>query len=66
MSIYKVGSVVRSLVDAQGLRQGTTYEVVEVQQLCTPWGVTVTYGLAPQSGGSTLPVRNGHLVLESL
>jgi hypothetical protein len=58
---HKVGDTVRSTVDAQGMKKGQEYKVVDVEH--GKWG-TVMYGIQPATGGEQLWIGNGHLLLE--
>lgn len=62
---YSVGDRVRSLSSHQGMVEGQEYEVRGRSENRTPFGVFVTYVLAPVEGGQLVSVRNGHLLLES-
>lgn len=59
---FKNGDRVKALSSAQGLQAGRMYEVVHVDELCLAWGTYVEYLL--REGDRTLPVINGHLLLE--
>jgi hypothetical protein len=63
LTAYKVGDVVRSTVDAQGMKKGQEYKVVDVKH--GKWG-TVIYGIKPVAGADDelLWIGNGHLLLE--
>lgn len=60
---HKVGDTVVSNVDAQGLKKGQQYTVVDVEH--GKWG-TVMYGVQPISGGEQLWIGNGHLLLNKV
>lgn len=67
MTHFLLGCIVRSLVDAQGLRLGSTYEVVDVQENVTSFGTFVSYGLSRCSEHEPVVyVTNGHLLLEEV
>ena len=57
---HKVGDTVVSNVDAQGLKKGQQYKVIDIEH--GNWG-TVTYGVQPVTGGKQLWIGNGHLLL---
>lgn len=60
-SAHKKGDTVRSNVNAQGLKKGAEYTVVDVEH--GPFG-TVMYGVQPSTGGEQLWIANGHLLLD--
>ena len=60
---HQEGDRVVSNVDAQGLKKGQEYVVVGIEH--GKWG-TVMYGVQPVTGGETLWIGNGHLLLNSV
>lgn len=63
-AMFEQGQIVKSRVDAQGLKRGSFYRVVNATLRSTPFGGFVTYEVKPLDGGEHLSVGNGHLVLE--
>lgn len=61
---YRIGTVVRSLVDAQGLKKGETYEVLGSKTRHTFVGGFTTLTL--KLGENKYEVGNPHLVLEKV
>lgn len=57
------GDRVVSNVDAQGLKKGQEYVIVGIEH--GKWG-TVMYGVQPVTGGKTLWIGNGHLLLNKV
>lgn len=67
MARFNRGAIVRSLVTAQGLFEGSTYEVVGVSENRTPFGTFVTYALDRVAEHEPVhEVGNGHLILEEV
>lgn len=70
MTAFQQGQIVRSRVTAQGLVKGDLYRVTSVGTWHSPFGTFVTYFVQPvdsateQAKQESLPVGNGHLVLE--
>jgi hypothetical protein len=62
-SAFKEGDRVRSNVDAQGMKKGNVYDVVDVESRHTPFGVFMTYQVVDPKTGVQLTVRNAHLLL---
>ncbi len=66
---FVVGQVVRSTVNAQGMRAGHAYRVVDISTLSTAFGGFTTYTLEALAdekmgvGAKRLAVGNGHLIL---
>jgi hypothetical protein len=61
---FHTGQIVKSRVDAQGLRKGAAYVVTKVLEEHYPFGTFVTY-LVADDNSDTYAVGNGHLVLEA-
>lgn len=57
------GDRVVSNVDAQGLKKGQEYVIVGIEH--GKWG-TVMYGVQPVTGGKTMWIGNGHLLLNKV
>jgi hypothetical protein len=67
MTKFLKGAIVRSRVSAQGLFEGSTYEVVGVSENRTPFGTFVTYALDRVAEHEPVhQVGNGHLILEEV
>lgn len=63
---FKVGDVVRSKVDAQCMKVGGLYRVVDVDFVARGiFGEFVTYVVTPVGSNQRIDVGNGHLVLEA-
>lgn len=65
MSQFSVGQRVVSQVDAQGIKCGSVYVVVDVSKRSYPFGTFVTYTVESEDG-TRLSVGNGHLVLSAV
>lgn len=61
---FKVGQMVRSVSNAQGLVPGWLYEVVEVRERATAFGNFVVYDVR-EAGNRVLSITNAHLLLEA-
>lgn len=59
--MFKVGDTVEALTTAQGMTEGQTYKVIQVQTDTYPWAVYATYHL--EGYGRAITVRNAHLLL---
>ena len=68
MTTFVKGQAVKAKISTQGLTQGNTYYVIDVNEKQMPWGNFVTYVLTHGDAGKTglLAVNNGHLLLEAV
>jgi hypothetical protein len=64
MTTFTVGEQVRSRVDAQGMKRGETFKVVEVRECRTVFGTFVTVVVKNPRTQETRAVVNSHLVME--
>lgn len=62
---HKVGDRVKSTINAQGLKKGEEYTVVDMDEMRTPFGTFVTYYVTDKKGKKH-SVGNGHLVLQPI
>jgi hypothetical protein len=71
-ALFTIGDVVQSTVDAQGLRKGREYQIIDIDTREVFGQPFVTYFVQPTSENrppvqrKPIPVTNGHLVLTAV